>query len=228
MSAVGTAWVVVAAALGASIATTAGSFILELHRERHREKIAKNDELRTACIHVMASAFKATQRAAAMKMNMIIRSGFSDSLEIALHHRKPIDVLEVHDYLYGELSDALDAQAVIWVLGDSALIKGAGDVILAMGEMIDKSVALPANRNLSMASGRLNRLRVAVRQFKSLSMDETDEKERLKSVKNLSRTCAEFGQVMRKHLGIDDIEAILGVFPGLQKNEESGTDSKVQ
>jgi hypothetical protein len=221
-----TAWAVVAAALGASAFTTGGSFLLEKHREKHRYETVNKDELKAACIRLMASAYKSTQKAAAMKVNMIVRSGFSESLDVVLHHRKPADVLEIHDYLYGDLSNALDAQAVIWILGDADIIKGAGEVIRAMGEMIDKSIALPVNRNLNLAGGHVDRLKVILRQFKSLTMGDTDEKQRLKSVKDLSRTCAEFGQVMRKHLGIEDIEAILSVFPGLDSGNIASSDDQ--
>ena len=225
MSNSGTAWAVVTAALGASLITTFGSFALESRRDKRRTKSKRKSDLQEACIQVMSSAFRITQKAAAMKVNMVIRSGLSESLDILFHHRKPVDILDVHDYLYGELSSALNAQSVIWILGDKDLIKGAGDVILAMGEVVDKSLTFPQNRNPNSVKGGLERMKFVIRQFKSLTMDQTDEKARMKSVRQLSRTCAEFGQLMRKRLEVKDIDAILNVFPGLiEENRRTGDE----
>ncbi len=146
---------------------------------------------------------------------MIIRFGFSESLDIVLHHRKLTDVLEINDYWYSELSALYDAQSIIWLSGDEDLIRGAGDVVTAVADVMSKFSALPKSIRDDPADDAIEKIRRQARKFRSFPLDPEGDVARNDAVKHLGSVCAQFGQVMRKHLGVTNVGAILNAFPGL-------------
>jgi hypothetical protein len=146
---------------------------------------------------------------------MVVRSGVIEGLNVALRLRKPSDPLEINDYLFSELAPILDAQSVVWLSGDTALIRSAGDVVLAVADVIDKSTSLPKERRPDSLASPYNQLKLALRGLIPLKFGSEEETLRQASVKRLGLTCAQFGEVVREKLGMDDIGAILNAFPGL-------------
>lgn len=208
-------WAVVAAALGSAFLTTLGAFGLDWIRSRRARKLAKRKELKDACVLILAGANKVTLKSAAMRANMFARSGLVESLDILLHHRRPPDVLEINDYVFSDLGPVLDAQATIWLMGDEALIKSAGDVVLAISEVVEKSCSIPKDRNFDPNSSVAEKVISRLKSLIPLTPDEESENARLHSVKILGRQCAIFGQLLRERIGTPDVEAILSSFPGL-------------
>jgi hypothetical protein len=214
-------WAVVAAALGSAFLTTLGAFGLDWIRSRRSRKLAKRKELKDACVLILAGANKVTLKSAAMRTNMFARSGLVESLDIVLHHRKPPDVLEINDYVFSDLGPVLDAQATIWLTGDEALIRGAGDVVLAISEVVEKSSSIPKDRKFDPKFSVVGKVVWRLKSLVPLAPDEQSEKSRLHSVKSLSRQCAIFGQLLRERIGTPDVEAILRSFPGLSGFEQA-------
>jgi len=213
-------WAVVAAALGSAFLTTLGAFGLDWIRSRRARKLVKRKELKDACVLILAGANKVTLKSAAMRANMFARSGLVESLDIVLHHRKPPDVLEINDYVISDLGPVLDAQATIWLTGDEALIKGAGDVVLAISEVVEKSSSFPKDRKFDPNSSVAEKIAWKLKSLGPLSPDEESENARLHSVKRLGRQGATFGQLLRERIGTPDVNAILRSFPGLSGSDE--------
>jgi hypothetical protein len=207
------------ASLGAAALSTFGAFVLDWRRSFRSRQTAEHNELKHACVLILAGANKITIKSSAIRANMIARSGLIESMDIVLHHRKPPDILEISDYMFAELGPVLDAQATIWLTGDEILIRAAGDVVLAISDVVEKSTAIPKDRQGNSRSSVPERAKVAFRNLKSLTLDEGAEKERLDSVKTLGRQCAIFGQLLRERIGTKDVEAILRSFPGLQNSK---------
>jgi len=142
-----TEWAVVDAFASASILTTLGARWLDSAKAKREAAVARADELKRACVQIISGAFRVSQKAGALRTNMIHRSGLTEGLDVLLHVRKPADPLEIYDYLLSELSPVLDAQSVLWLSGDETLMRSAGDVILAIADVIEKSTALSKDRS---------------------------------------------------------------------------------
>jgi hypothetical protein len=203
--------------LGASIFSTGGTFWLDAKRAKRQAKIAKADELKGACIRIISGALRVSQKSAALRLNMVVRSGLKEGLDVTFGLRKPADPLEISDYLFSELSPVLDAQSVVWLSGDEELIRSAGDVVLAIADVIDVSTSLPKDRQLDSFASQLDQLKVALRGLIPLKLAGEEEALRLASVKRLGLACANFGEVVREKLEMEDIGAILKAFPDLLK-----------
>jgi hypothetical protein len=144
---------------------------------------------------------------------MISRSGLSEGLDIALHHRKPIDAMELGDWLMIDLGPILDAQSTIWLFGNEALISGASEVVLAAGDVMAKSTALAESQKAGEVESVSDRIREIKRRFRPLPRDADAEAALQSSVHSLGIKCREFGQVMRRHVGTPDPAALLRSFP---------------
>ena len=212
---------VLSAALGAAALSTIGAFGLDWRRSSRARKSAEHKELRDACIVILAGANKIALKSAMMRANMFARSGITESLDILTHQRKPPDLLEISDYMFSDLGLVFDAQATIWLIGDEELIRGGGDVVLAISDVAEKSTAIPKDRKVDPNSTTAERTIVALRNLKSLAPDQDAERARQISVKRMSHRCALFGQMLRKRIGTNDVDAILRSFPGLAELEES-------
>jgi hypothetical protein len=206
-----TAWAVVAAALGAALLTSAASFGLEQVRARRVEERQRLSDVRRVCGELISSAHRLAHRSGFLHLTMYSRSGFNESIDIVMHHRKPIDLMELGDYLDQDFGPMLQAQASIWMIGDEELILAASQVILAAGDVIAKSTALPqsaTSANLDAANTVVQK----IKSFKSLKQDPALEAARVQSIRELGRACWSFGQVTRKHLNVD-VDDLMRAFP---------------
>jgi hypothetical protein len=212
-------WAVVVAALGSAFLSTGGAFWLDAHRARRRANEAKALELKTACTLIISGAQRLLFKAAALHINMEVRSGLRESLDLVLHHRKPIDILELNDYLMIEQGRILDAQATIWLTGDEALITSAGDVVAAVGKLIVAAAALPPDFKLDESADLTSKVQAAIQHLRPLKHDPESEAKINERARNLGRTCVAFGHAMRTSLKVDDVDAILRAMPGFSLSE---------
>jgi hypothetical protein len=198
-------WAVVVAALGAALLSTGGAFILDARRASRLADQANTRELKEACAQIISGAQRLLFKAAALHISMEVRSGLRERLDLLLHHRKPIDILELNDYLMIEQGKILDAQATLWLIGNEVLIQGAGDIVNAVGKMITAATALPAGYN---ESGAL------LRNLKPLKFDTEIEAKVNESARSMGLACVTFGHAMRSALKTEDVDAILRAMPG--------------
>jgi len=212
-----TDWAVVAASVSASAFSFAGAFWLDARRAKRQAKIAKEEELKNACAQIISGALRVSQKSGALGVAMVIRSGLGEGLSVVLRLRKPADPLEINDYLFSELAPILDAQSVVWLSGgsDATLVRSAGDVVVAVGDVIEKSTALPKYRQPDPTASQLDQLLFALHDLIPLKLTSEKEAARRESVKRIGLACAKFGELMREKLRMDDIGAILKAFPSL-------------
>jgi hypothetical protein len=204
---------VVIAALGASALTILGTLGLDWVRARLEAKKDRNTALAGACERLISGALKLAHRSGLLYQAMIARSGFTESLDIVLHHRKPTDAMEVGEWLMNDLGPIIDAQATIWLYGTEKLIRSASEVVLASSDVIGKSTALADSQKPGELSTLPDYLREIIRRFKQLPRVPEMEAARNESIRQLGHRCREFGQVMRHQLKTSDPDALLRSFP---------------
>jgi len=215
---VSTTSAVVVAALGASSLTGLVTFGLDWWRARRTHREASQAALREACERLITAASMHAHRAGVLQQAALLRSGFPESLDIVLRHRKPVEVQDIADYQLGDLEAILAAQSTIWTLGDEPLIAGAGRVVMIAIEIISLStVEIPQPVDDSMKSRAEARLR-ALRQAK---LDPEKEKHRIDAINRLGRECRLFAQIMRQRLKTPDTEGLLRAFP-MPSSESTG------
>ena len=68
-------------------------------------------------------------RARAMGDVMKFRSGLKEGFDVAMRHRKPVDVLGLHDWMARDLAPMNAALSEIWTSDDQEGIRLANDVV---------------------------------------------------------------------------------------------------
>lgn len=206
------AWAVLAAALGASALTSLGAGYLDRRRAKREEKRARLETLQQSCERFVGAALRLAQRSGALFQTMHVRSGFTESLDIVLHHRKPVDPLELTDWIIQDIGPMLEAQSIIWFLGSDQLIKEASDALVAAGEVVGASTHLSEEQRIKPIRSWRD-LSEIKRRLTPLKIDPESESARNMAVINLGRSLRRFAATMRTELGTADPGALLRRFP---------------
>ncbi len=106
-------WAPVVAALGASALTTVGLLLRDSWLGKKASRTASFEAYRD----VLTASMMVVNLATGMRMTMRIRSGVRESLDIVLHHRKPLEPLELSDRMAGVLKHLVAAQTAVWTTG---------------------------------------------------------------------------------------------------------------
>lgn len=214
------AWPVVAAALGSSSLTIVGTFWLERWRSQHALREAQHDRLRAACVQMGSHALAYALRANMLYVTIIDRSGIGEGLDIALYHRKPLDAMDLWEWLSVDLIPMLEAQILIEVTANEDVVRAASDLILASTEVLEKATSISPRAGLQ---GPSKQFRVGgwLRGLVSLRRNPDVEKEIEQAVRQLARQLRRFTRVTREHLGVNDPDVVIRAFPGLFREDDS-------
>lgn len=117
------------AALGASALTGLVSLGVVWFQECRRAKARDRDALRAAIQELLSRSMGVATRARAMADLMRLRSGLKEGLDIAMRHRKPVDLLELHDWLDQDIAPMNAALSEIWTRDSQEGIRLANDVM---------------------------------------------------------------------------------------------------
>jgi hypothetical protein len=216
-------WAVVVAALGAAFLTIAGTFWLERWRLARSGREADEGKLREACVQMDSHALRLVVRANAIYLTALVRSGLGEGLDILLHQRKPLDPMELTDWLSQDFGPMLEAQSFIELVGDRDLIQAAASLVVAAVEVVGKasSVGEPLGRR-DGESIRERGLRWG-RRLAAVRKDPELEKEIQRATRDLGRQVRRFASVTRKRLGVNDPDAVVLAFPELFADDDSAT-----
>lgn len=91
MNITSTDWAVVAASVSASVFSTGGAFWLDTKRAKRLAKIAKEDELKSACARIISGALRVSQKCVGLRLTMVVKLGIVESLNVLLRLRKLTD-----------------------------------------------------------------------------------------------------------------------------------------
>ena len=142
----GSSWAPVVAALGASIITLFGSFgLFQWQRWRDNRAAAKAVKL-AAYGDLHARIFSFARRIDSVGLTKQLRSGFGERLDVALRHRKPLDLFTLYDWMDTDLKPLHDAYAKICAIGTQEAIDIATRLISTCGDLIDSAIATDEQR----------------------------------------------------------------------------------
>lgn len=130
-------WIPVIAALCASALTGLIAFGLDERRARRQRRDGLAERRTLAYSGMISHAASFALAAGALHLTAQVRSGLVEGLDITLHHRKPVEPLELHDWLMTELGPMMDAMAEIWVVGTSDAVVAADQLMLKCNKVLE-------------------------------------------------------------------------------------------
>jgi hypothetical protein len=182
----------VIAALGASVLTAGASLGVVALRERLRRKTADRDILIAGVTEMLSRSMAISFRAHAMGDAMKTRSGLGEGVDVLMHQRKPLDPLEIHDWIAQDMAPLTTAWSVIWARGDQELIRLANQLLDSCAGLMAASTArMPADTH-----GARFRRNVAGERWTPEMRAEVDQK-----MKELAHNREQLAQYARTMLG---------------------------
>jgi hypothetical protein len=208
------AWAVVVVALGSAVLTIVGTFWLEQWRLRRAAKAADTDRLREACVQMGGHALSFALRAHALYLTAVVRSGIGEGLDMVLYHRKPLDPVELVDWLAVDLKPMLEAQSLIEITAGEELVRAASELVLGVMGILEKASSVTSSSpapGASIWTGLAARFQALV----PLRRDPEVEKAIQQAVRELGRELRKFARVTRARLGVNDPDVVTRAFPEL-------------
>jgi hypothetical protein len=201
----------VTAALGASGLTAAASLGVVWLREWLAGRAAERDVLLAAVTQMLSRSMAVLMRAQAMGLQMRLRSGIAEGVDVTLRVRKPADALEFHDWMAADLAPLNEAWSVIWARGGQETIRLANQLLSACNETMGAATATaPADT----AGARLRRLAVGERWTPELQADLN------RAVKAAAHARKDLAQHMRRKLGMPAAELFTPDMPEIVVAEQ--------
>jgi hypothetical protein len=139
-------WVPVVAALGASLLTGAASLGVAWKQARWHAAADRGQRLASACSDVLSGSMLVANRARVLNATIRVRSGLTEATDIALHHRNPVDPLEVYDWLAQDHTALHKAVSEVWLRSPAILGTIASDIELQCARLLELATSLPDHR----------------------------------------------------------------------------------
>lgn len=183
-------------------------------QESRRRKASDLAALRAAVTELLARSLAVAMRARALGEAMKVRSGLKEGVDVTMRNRKPVDPLEVHDWMAQEVIPLNSALAELWTRDDQEGIRLANDVVNKCAELLGVSTARqPASDGL----GRVRRM-VAGERWTPEMIAETE-----RAVRELAQARKKFAEHARIRLGEAAVE--LFTFPQAEDKSMSTSES---
>ena len=129
-------WAPVVAALGASALTGVFGFGGLTWQQRRRDR-SEAAMMKAAAYHEMiARSLSFLIRARVLRTTMQARSGISEGIDLLTGARKPLDPMELNDWLARDFDPINNAWTMVEIRGSEEAIGVASQLILACGDLV--------------------------------------------------------------------------------------------
>jgi hypothetical protein len=126
----------VIAALGSSALTGIVAFGLEWWRSKKADKSTQAERRSHAYSILLTRSTIIAHLASDLHMAMKLKSGLTESLNVAMGITKKLDPLELADRLRAELQPLYEAWTEVWMVGSKEAIPVANDLVNRCGEVM--------------------------------------------------------------------------------------------
>lgn len=133
-------WTAVAA-LGAAALTALASLGVVAFQQWRHTAAASRAALHAAIIELLARSVAVMLRSDSMRIAIEQRSGLKEGLDITTRTRRPIEPLELHDWLARDWVPLTAAWSEIWTRGDPQTIRLANDLVGKCGNVLGISTS---------------------------------------------------------------------------------------
>lgn len=132
------------AALGASFLTAAASFGVIMVKDRLEQHAARQALRAHAYAALITAALDVALRAGTLNVTAQIRSGLKEGLNVTLFYRKPLDPMQLHDWMNQAYRPLFTAQYDIWLKGTATIVPFANLVVDAARDVVTAALGFQA------------------------------------------------------------------------------------
>jgi hypothetical protein len=186
----------IASALGASLLTGLASLGVMWIQQWLQSRDSDRAALAVSPQALLSRSMAVATRARAMGDTMKLRSGLKEGWDVALRHRRPVDPLELHDWMAQDLAPLNAALSELWTRDNQEGIRLANDVV-------NKCAALLGASTARQSADGWERLKVwaAGEQWTPEMIKASDN-----AMKELAHARKRYADHMRARFGLDAVE----------------------
>ena len=122
-------WLLVAVPLAAALLVAFAAFIGVVYAQRRTDRREATAAQSRASVDLLTQSLLFAQRAHALLLTAQVRTGLSEVLVVLLRLRRPVDPMELHDWLQQGARPLYDAWSATWVSSSPALVTRGNAVI---------------------------------------------------------------------------------------------------
>lgn len=141
--------IAVTAALGASLLTALGSLGVVWFQSWLGRRATRRAALHASVRELLTRSLAVAMRAQTMGETMKVRSGLIEGVDIVSHNRKPVDPMQLHDWLAADTAPLSAALDEIWLRWDQEGVRLANDVVSKCMDLVGASTATQPARSFS-------------------------------------------------------------------------------
>ncbi|HET9081114.1 MAG TPA: hypothetical protein VFO01_11460 [Trebonia sp.] len=130
-----------ASALGASLLTGLASLGVMWLQQWLQGRASDRAALAASARELLSRSLAVAMRARVMGDTMKSRSGLKEGLDVTLRQRKPVDPLELHDWMARDLAPLNAALSEIWTRDNQEGVRLANDVVNKCAVLLSASTA---------------------------------------------------------------------------------------
>ena len=187
----------VVAALGASTLTGAASLGVVALQEWLRGRASERDMLAAAVTEMLSRSMEVMMRAQALGLQMRLRSGIGEGVDVTLGLRKPADALEFYEWMARDLAPMNAAWSVIWARGDQETVRLANALLSDCNEVIGASTA---RQQVDSVGARVRRWAVGEKLTPELERDLN------RAVRHVAHARERLAQHVRKQMHLPAVQ----------------------
>jgi len=130
-------WLFVAVPLATALTVAFAAFAGVVYQQRRTDRREAAAAQSRASVDLLTQSLLFAQRARALLLTVQVRTGLSESLDALLHLRRPVDPMELHDWLQQETRPLYDAWSSTWVSSSPAMVTRGNAVVDACTGVLD-------------------------------------------------------------------------------------------
>ncbi len=135
------AWAVVISGLGGGLLGAAASFGAVAYQQRRLDRREAASARGKAYGELLLRSLTLAQRAATLMATARVRSGLREGLDVVLRHRKPLDPMQLHDWLMQDMLPAIEAWSNIWLTTPPPIVTKANELFGACSEVMEAATS---------------------------------------------------------------------------------------
>jgi len=189
-------WLFVAGQIAAALTVAFAAFIGVVYQQRRTDRREATAAQSRASVDLLTQSLLFAQRAHALLLTARVRTGLSESLDVLLRLRRPVDPMELHDWLQQGTCPLYDAWSSTWVSSSPAMVTRGNAVIDACTGVLDAvSERAPARGPARLREAIVGR------------GADKDQEERLRAaIHALAMARRDYAELVRKETGKDPAE----------------------
>jgi hypothetical protein len=197
------AWAIVISGLGGGLVGATASLGTMAYQQRRIDRRDAASARGHAYAALLVRSLTLAQRATTLMTTARLRSGLTEGFDVALRHRRPLDPMQLHDWLMQDMLPAIEAWSNIWLTTPPPIVAKANELFAACSGVMEAATMHPRRSGVAK-----------LREYLLGVQEDSDQAARLsQAARGLSEVRRDFALLVRDTTAQEPAELFVGGEP---------------